>query len=124
MQQFVKQHAKRIDVAAAVDRGCSIGCFSRELLSQFGGHVGIGATHRQRRGLRRGNSGSCLLVASTGIGDIEVEQAGLSIMAQQHIRRFNIGMNNAQLVSILQGLGDLKSDACDVLDITARIPND
>ncbi len=67
----------------------------------LGGHVGNGAAHR----------GSHLGIhAAQVLGDVEVQEQGLTIAANQNVGGLDIAMDNAALVGVLQRFGQVQND--------------
>ena len=99
-EQFIEQHAQRVDVRAGVDVQIAQLRLLRTHVGGSADEVGIASKERLFRQLLVG-----------GLGDAEVDHLGhrLAIMVRDHdVGRFDIPVDNALLVGVLDRLADLK----------------
>ena len=99
-EQFVEQHAERVDVAARVN-------VQAGQLRLLGTHVGGRADELLERGE---DSFVREPLAGSGFGDAEVNHLGHGhavVDGHEDVRGFDIAVNDAFLVRVLDGLADL-----------------
>jgi hypothetical protein len=89
-QQLVKDDAKAVNVAAAID----LVSLAARLL---GAHVGRRAEH-----LTLDRHGA---VAGIALGQAEIDQPGRALLAQHDIAWFHIPVDDAHFVGVPQGIG-------------------
>src|SRR6266567_915438 len=98
-EQFVEEHAERVDVAAGV-------YIHAGDLGLFRTHVGGGAEEL----LEAGEDGLLGQFHLGGFGDAEINDLGhrhAVVDGDQDVRRLEVAVNDAFLVSVLDGLADL-----------------
>ncbi len=93
-QHFIEDHAQRVDVGATVHLLDVGRVASGQSAEMFGRHVGDGAA---KHGLG--------LVAVELLRKIEVKQHRLAVAADQDVRRFDVPVEDAAIVGVLQTLG-------------------
>ena len=93
-QQFEEQHAERIDVA----RGCDGA--AEEL---FG--AGVVGSHETGDGCVGGNR------IGRQLRDAEVEQLRNAVVGDEHVRRFDVAMNDEIAMRVLHGVAELEEEA-------------
>ncbi len=118
-QQFIKQHAQRIDIRAGVD-------ILRAHLRLLGAHVLRRADKLALLGVQR-PFGQRL---SEGLGDAEVDNLHdgfITLHGDQNVRRLHVAVDDALLVRIFERLANLVNDVqCahrrqTVLDLGAQV---
>src|SRR5579885_963692 len=92
-EHLIENDAKRIDIAAIVAHAVRL----------FGGHIFGRADHCARAGQH--------LCALHGLGQAEIDQVRVAVRAQEDIRGFDIAMNDAVIVGVLQRRSDLAEEA-------------
>ena len=115
--QHLEQHdTEGPDVGALVDRlaprllGRHVGGGAED---EAGGGAGLGEGGRLREiGARRGAGA----LARPGLGEAEVEDLDLAVRRHLHVRGLEVAVDDALLVSLLEGLGDLLRDGDRLVD--------
>ena len=110
-EHLVEQDAEGPDVGALVDR-----LAARLLRAHVGGGAedepgrgpGVGEGRRLRRVAARP---AARTVAAPGLRETEVEDLDLALRRQLHVRGLQVAVDDALLVGLLQGLGDLLREA-------------
>ena len=100
-EQFVEQHAERVDVGAGVD-------VQSAHLRLLRTHVG-GRAHELIKGGEQGFVREPLIVR--GLGQAEINHLGhrhVVVLRDENVRRFEVAMDDAFLVRVLDGLADLR----------------
>ena len=91
-QQLVEDDAEAVDVAAGVDP-------VRLAAGLLGAHVGRRAQHLAVEGHRR--------LVGLALGQAEVHQVRPAVVVEHDVRRLDVAVDDAVVVGVVQGLGDL-----------------
>ena len=97
-EQFVEQHAQRVDVAAGVDVQAA--------------HLGLLGAHVQRRADHLAEAGEERLLGqllTDGLGDAEVDDLGhrhAVVQRDQDVGRLEVAVDDPLLMGVLDGLAD------------------
>ena len=99
-EQFEQDDAEAVEVAPGVERA-ELGAEHRELLRR---HVGEGATDQRELG-----APAELRV----FREVEVEQHRTAVVGQQHVRGFQVAVQDAATVRVSQPVGELAGEGQD-----------
>ena len=97
-QEFVEGQAERKDVAAGV--GVAVELFGRHVAERAEDVAGVGQV---------------LLIG--GLGEAEVGDPDTAMSVEEQVARFDVAVDDALLVGVLEGLGGLEADAGDALPV-------